>query len=85
MENKRVIVTEEIVSTARPKQRTGSVLVFNPGLLHLGGGERVTFNYAEELRKHGFNVTLAAPFLPSLEELEKKGYDVTFRMIRLKE
>ena len=61
------------------------VLIYNPGMEHMGGGERVTWNYAAELRRLGFKVVLAGSKLPTVAKLAARGFDPTFGMEQVQE
>lgn len=60
-----------------------SVLIFNPGLHVLGGGEQFTFDLATFFRQQGYDVVIAAPRLPSATDLARRSWPTELELIRL--
>jgi glycosyltransferase involved in cell wall biosynthesis len=59
-----------------------TVLVYNPYLATLGGGERYTFAIAEYLRER-CDVTIASGQLPRLDAMEALGLPTTFPLVQI--
>jgi glycosyltransferase involved in cell wall biosynthesis len=60
-----------------------AVLIFNPGLHVLGGGERYTFDLASFFRRRGCEVVIAGPRLPSTQDLEGRGWAAGPEVVQL--
>ena len=64
-------------------KKSPDVLVYDPYLTTLGGGEKVIFAVADFWRSRGARVTIGAPTLPKLAALEAFGYDTSLGVERV--
>ena len=60
-----------------PISRGANLLIYNPYLSTLGGGERYILALAAYLREK-CNVTIGAPELPSLQQMQRLGFQTEF-------
>jgi glycosyltransferase involved in cell wall biosynthesis len=62
---------------------TDSALIFNPALHVLGGAEQYNFDVGAFLRARGYDVVIAAPRLPTIGQIQERGWTTDFHLAPL--